>query len=324
MKDEANYFRLGLFVVIALALAAGALTTFGLGHFLKPKVFLETYIDGTAQGIDVGSPVKFRGVPVGNVSRIGFLYVDYPEVRREPKANYIVVVMRLEKEIFPAMFEADLPALLEQSIKAGLRVQIEPQGITGLNYMEIDYADPAQHKPLDVTWTPKHPYLPSAPGQLSSVLDSVNNIMRQLEQINITGISEEVMSLLESLNKTVNEADLPSVTRDARRMANTINSAVEQLDTAALSEDISLLSDDARALIEGIRSSNDDLQTILGNIEPATDINPDEVRAVIGNLRTITENLKTLSDRLQRDPSSLLWSRPPEPTETMGAPGKRR
>ena len=309
MNSDASHFRLGLFTAGALLLLTAMLAAFGLGHFFKPKIFLETYIDGTAQGIDTGSAVKFRGVTVGSVARTGFLYIEYPEAERKPTSNYVVIVMRIEKEILPGMFDEDIDELLRQSVEAGLRAQIEPQGITGINYIEIDYDDHQRDQELEVSWQPRHAYLPSAPGQLTSALDSINNIMRQLESINIKGISEEVMALLQSLNQTVEAADLAAVSNDARRMANTITEAVTELDTPELADDLEGLAAEARALVAEIQRSNDDLQSILANLEPASRLEPGEIRAILDNIETISVNFRVLSEELRRDPSRLIWSR---------------
>ena len=43
----------------------------------RPRIYIETYVDASVQGVDVGSPVKFRGVPIGRVSAIKFTFNEY-------------------------------------------------------------------------------------------------------------------------------------------------------------------------------------------------------------------------------------------------------
>ena len=99
--------------------------------------------------------------------------------------------MEIDREMFPGMFSENLTPMIEKNVEQGLRARIEPQGITGINYIEINYVkDPSQFPPLAVDWKPHYYYIPSAPGQLTNMLDSINNIMRQIEELNIGGMSK--------------------------------------------------------------------------------------------------------------------------------------
>lgn len=317
MRREANYFTIGLFIVAGFLLLAGALVTFGVGQLFKPKIYIETYVDGTVQGIDVGSPVKFRGVSVGKVTSVGFLFTEYPNMNDEGISNYVVLVLEIEKEIVPDMFHADIPELLDRAIKQGLCVKIEPQGITGMNYMEIDYEKFSRISDIKITWKPRHYFLPSAPGELTNLLDSVNNIMREVEELNLEGISDGTVALLENLNHAVTGAQLEKLSDEAQKLFATINTAVEQADVSKLSEE-------AQSLLIEISKSNAELKEILGNIEPASRLNADDIAASLANLRIISDNLRAVSGEVARDPSSMLFSRPPAPSKVMDPPNRKR
>ena len=69
MSDERRYYRLGLFVICAFLLAVATLLVFGSDVFSRPGPMLETYIDESVQGLDVGAPLKYRGVKIGRVDR---------------------------------------------------------------------------------------------------------------------------------------------------------------------------------------------------------------------------------------------------------------
>ena len=43
MSQKPSYFRIGLFVVVALAILAGGLIAFGAGQMFRPRVYVETY-----------------------------------------------------------------------------------------------------------------------------------------------------------------------------------------------------------------------------------------------------------------------------------------
>ncbi len=340
MKSDANYFRIGLFIIAGFLILAGALITFGVGQIFKPKIFIETYVDGTVQGIEIGSPVRFRGVSIGRVSEISFTFQEYPELDRSTRLNYVVLVMEIDREIFPGMFQTEnLGEILANNIERGLRVRIEPQGVTGLNYLEINYLDAAQFPAMQITWKPRNYYLPSAPGQLTNLLDSVNSIMKQVENLNVNGIGDGITELLDNLNRAVtgaqiqelsesaqslfnrfsvamDDARIPEVSADTRKLVNDLSQAVEDLKVQELSAD-------TRQLLVDVRKSNEELRQILANIEPASRVNGDDVAAALANLRLISDNLREASADLARDPSRLLFSRPPRPSSVMDPPSRK-
>jgi ABC-type transport system involved in resistance to organic solvents, ATPase component len=62
MARKANSKLIGGFVVGATALSIVGMIVFGGGQFLKPKENLILFFQGSLAGLDVGSPVTFRGV----------------------------------------------------------------------------------------------------------------------------------------------------------------------------------------------------------------------------------------------------------------------
>ena len=110
--------------------------------------------------------------------------------------------------------------MIEKNVAQGLRARIEPQGVTGINFIDINYVnDPNQFPPLAVDWKPHYYYIPSAPGQLTNMLDSINNIMRQVAGAKYrTGSPTRLTELLANLNKAVTGADITKVSADLQTL----------------------------------------------------------------------------------------------------------
>src|SRR5262250_1734339 len=70
LTTATNHWKLGLFVVVALLTMVAATFWLGSRAFRRKSVAVVSYFDESVQGLDVGSPVKFRGVTVGTVSDI--------------------------------------------------------------------------------------------------------------------------------------------------------------------------------------------------------------------------------------------------------------
>ena len=317
MSARPNFFRIGVFVAGGVALLVLALLVFGGGQMFSRKIEMETYVKGSVQGIDVGTPVKFRGVLIGKVTKIAFAFTEYHLQETDGLYNYVVLFMEINREVFPNMFTDDLTPLLAKSVEQGLRVRIEPQGITGLNYLDIDYFDPTRFPALWPPWKPEVYYVPSAPGELTSFLDSINAILREVEKLNINGISQTGTELLDNLNKAVVGAQVDKISGDLQTLIKDSNSVLQK---AKIPE----LSADATKLMAGLDASNRELQQILKNIEPATRLKPDEVRKIMNNLTATSANLEQLSAAVNQRPSLLLWGSPPNTPPPKPTPARKR
>jgi ABC-type transporter Mla subunit MlaD len=328
-----RYFLIGLFVVGGFAVLSLALIAFGAGQIFRPRIYVETYLDGTVQGVDVGSPVKFRGVQIGKVSQIGFSFNEYGDPSAENRYNYVIILMEIDRPMFPGMFSRDLTPMIERNVAEGLRARIEPLGITGMNYIELNYVrDAAQFPKLSFDWTPQHYYIPSAPGQLTSMLDSVNSIMADLKRLNVAELQNGLSTLLDNLNQAVGDAELNKVSADLQGLIAQIQQTVREANIDKVSADLQRLitdldrsvddakigevSQDLRKLIAGVDRSNADLQKMLRNLEPSTRLNAAEVRAILKNLAETTANLESFSASVRQRPSVLLWGSPPRPRAT--------
>jgi ABC-type transporter Mla subunit MlaD len=192
-------------------------------------------------------------------------------------------------------------------VAEGLRARIEPQGITGLNYIEINFVDPRRFPPLAIDWKPRAYYIPSAPGELTNFLDSINNIMREVEELNIGGMTQSGTELLENLNQSITDARIGQLSGDLQTLFVDLKAAV---DAAKLGD----LSADARRLIGQLESSNRELGRVLRNLEPATRLPPGEVQKLVSSLTQTARNLEEFSSEVRRRPSLLLWGTAPSPT----------
>ncbi len=113
METRANYAIVGFFTVFVIAAAFGFvywMAEYGRGG---PVAALTIKIPGSANGLSIGSPVRFNGIAVGTVRS---LVID----QDDPKFS-----------IANTEVQADAP--VTQSTKAVLEIQ----GLTGAAYIEL-------------------------------------------------------------------------------------------------------------------------------------------------------------------------------------------
>ena len=65
-----NQWKLGLFIALTVGMGIASLFWLAQGRFRRDTFSAVAYFNESVQGLDVGSPMKFRGVPVGVVSDI--------------------------------------------------------------------------------------------------------------------------------------------------------------------------------------------------------------------------------------------------------------
>ena len=74
MSKQANPAIVGGFVVGAVVLAIAGIMVFGGGKYFEKRLTYFLVFDGSVGGLNVGAPVKFRGVQVGEVTEVLALY----------------------------------------------------------------------------------------------------------------------------------------------------------------------------------------------------------------------------------------------------------
>jgi ABC-type transporter Mla subunit MlaD len=348
---RANYFKLGVFVIGAVACAVVILLVVGSGRWFTPKLTVETYFDESVQGLDIGSKLKYRGVVIGDVTRISFTYIKYQLDRPiAERARYVLV----EAEILPRLLggrshAGDITGTSNgvMEVDRGMRVRLAPQGITGTNYLEIDYVDPAGNPVLPIDWQPENIYIPSTRSTLTSFVNAASEIMDRLHNLDIEGTVANLNKLLLTTNERIESIDTKKLGEQTQRTLAQIESTVRSLDGKRIS-------DETVALIGELRKSNAELQALIANpalrkipedagaavaelrklladpklaasiahlertlsrLDRVTGGSETSLQATIDNLRQITENLRDLTENAKRYPSNVLFGEPPTPLE---------
>jgi MlaD protein len=350
MSLKANYFKLGLFVIGAVIAGVLLLIVIGSGRWFAPKLTIETYFNESVQGLDIGSKLKYRGVAIGEVTRIGFTYnryqLDKPMTQR---ARFILVEAQIEPKLLGgrvATGDLTSPDNAKLEVQRGLRIRLAPQGITGTSYLEIDYVDPPPLL-LEIDWVPDNVYIPSAKSTVSTFVNAAEEIIDRLRKIDI----ESTLTNLNRLMITGNER-LAAI--DTRSLSDRTVRVLGKAEAALDSVNAKKLSDDALALMGELRVSNAELRKLLAN--PALQKLPDDAGAAVArvkemvtdpklaraitnlertltradrivgggetdlavtmeNLRQITDNLRDLTEDAKRYPASLIFGAPPPPLE---------
>ena len=324
MDSRRAALRTGLFALGAVAALIGLIFLLS-GNAFRPGLPFETYFTESVQGLDVGSPVKFRGVTIGKVTDIGLVTAEYPPAQSvetlSPVYQQVVVRFRIDGR------KLGEHADVERAIAHGLRVQVAPQGITGLAYLELSFVDPAKHPVAAVPWTPRTPVIPSIPSTLTQVQDAVQGFLANARKINVnktikafnqlvqsldaemtTGDVHQALArandLLGSLQAQINQAKLPATTQAVRDAANGPNTRAL---LASLAQTSAALAKASAAMPKLLAQTSATVQ----NANQATANLNRQMLPILQNLQTASRNLAELSESLKHNPAILLRGAPP-------------
>ena len=71
MASHKLKFSVGLFVATGIGFALLAIIWLGMSRIFEKGQYFVTYFNESVQGLDMESPVKYRGVAIGRVQTIG-------------------------------------------------------------------------------------------------------------------------------------------------------------------------------------------------------------------------------------------------------------
>src|SRR5438477_6120294 len=242
--EKANYFKLGMFVIVGVAALVVLLLMFGAARWLTSSYTMETYFNESVQGLDIGSKVRYRGVVVGDVRKITFTYTRY-ELDKPPdqRKRYVLVETAVRPELVGATILDE--ERRQQEIARGLRVRLAAQGITGQMYLEADYVDPVANQPLPITWTPDNFYIPSSKSTATQLLSAAEALIDRLDKLNIEGTMGNINKLVTALTSQVEQFK-------AGELAKRANRVLDGIDNAHLDK----LGAEATQLVTELRKSN--------------------------------------------------------------------
>jgi len=159
----------------------------------------------SVRGLAPGAPVEFRGIPVGEVVAVS-AQIDAKTFEFSAPVTITLDATRLGVKIVDLAPGADLMSIrkemLETLIAHGVRAQLRTGNLlTGALYVAFDIFPNAPPATLD--WSQKPLQLPTIPGQLEAIEESVVNIIHKLDQVPFKGIGDDLQKAIADLDKTL-------------------------------------------------------------------------------------------------------------------------
>ena len=310
-NDSFQKIKIGLFVIGGLALLIAILFFLGMTDIFTNKATVQS-----VQGLTVGSAVKYRGVPIGNVTKISIRVTD----------KLVQVDMAVELEHFVSGGEkgqqrSDFRRFFQSELEQGMRCRLEYAGITGMRYIDFDYfATPGQTLPEPPAGMlePGTLYIPAVPSPFRDILKAIGTSLDRISRIRFEEISDGLERSLSELSGLLGDPALKStIVR--------INDAAENLELGSRTLSRVFSEERLNRLMTVLEEDLDNVNKLTGQLiretrdaklpesaaafrdaSNAISFSQDELANTLTKLNQTLDALTELADSLSADPSSIV------------------
>lgn len=311
-------FIIGLFVILSIGVLIGTIFWLGANEFFKPKSTYVTYFDGSIQGLEQGSPVKYLGVPIGNISNITIA----------PNGTLIEVEMKLDPKV---------------NITPEMRIKAEFSGIAGGKFLQIFNPEKGQFIPtIQLDFKPPHPVIHSAPSGIDEIAIAAKQVIENLMQVEFSRISYELTELLTNFNTLLKNPSINKSIENVELATRNFSTFFNQLDTTRVvdnfintSYNIANSADELLATVNDLRKKVEQVEIgtfldkvyydydttmktvnqTIRRISLRSDLLLLSLNSLIEDIRKTNQELRNALQTLQDDPSNIFLVRPPKKEE---------
>lgn len=314
-KSKNTSFAIGAFIVGALVLIFVALLFFSGGRLFSKKETVIMYFEGSVQGLQIGAPVKLKGVILGEITDIQIIF------QKDNKTIVNAVTADLVMKRINSKGATVKGEFFNEAIKNGMRAQLNFQSfLTGLLYVELDFYPESPVKLYGLHT--KYRELPTIATQFAE-------LSKSFAELDIKGMVSSVEEFAIELNKIIQSGEIQATIKSVNRAAtsiektsNNVNVQVTQLTKniektrTEIDKLLAELNTQTPEVAQALNKSLKDLSLSLDQINKTAasiDNNFSEDAPLINQLNTTLNDIsrsaqafRSLSETLEQQPESVL------------------
>jgi paraquat-inducible protein B len=295
----------GMFVLIAGGLVLGAIALWGSGRLLGREYHYVCLFPGSINGLTVGSPVKYRGVPIGVVRDMRIPYSTSTDVR-------VAVVIELQSQKLRARGgeSEPTPDVVRWLVERGLYAQLRSESIiTGQLYVALDI-HPGQPMVRHAEESPTHmleiPTLPSETEELQQMLSAA---AAELGRADLPRVAISATAAFEAITRLAGDVQLQRALTGASDATVAWARLADDLDRAIVP-----LTSTLNAAAQGTKSGANRLGDLLGELRAT--LAPDsplfvEAERTLQQVQRAAGAARGLFELLERTPNALVVGKRP-------------
>jgi phospholipid/cholesterol/gamma-HCH transport system substrate-binding protein len=294
---------LGLFVTIGIVLGVAAIIWVGASKYFEKGDRYVTFFNESVQGLQQDSAVKYRGVDVGRVEGI----------RVAPDNRLIEVVMKIR---------------LREEVEKNNVASLRAVGITGIVFIELDRRDPEEPDLSPrINFASEYPIIPSRPSQLRQIFSGIDEIVEKIKQVDLEGLSKSITHSAKAAEELLAGPRTQKVLANLESISVNLDQTMARVEKITAEGNLEGIVGETRAALVEARSliavTRDELKALrlaetaektnrlVDSLSRTSRTTARDLQVMSDNMKRSSETLERLVERLESNPSDLLFSKPP-------------
>ena len=306
MSSKANSIVVGAFVVGAVVLAIAGVLVLGSGKLFKRTTKAVCFFSGDVMGLNVGAPVKFKGVDVGSVAEVRILL---PKDSEEPSPEGVkgglgipvVIEIDNDKVMQEGATVAVDRARVKRLIDLGLRAQLVSQSfLTGLLLVQLDLEPDV---PPIFVLPPDSPLveIPTVPTGMQKIEAAAQDVVRKIEALDLDRLVNSATRALDSIDRVAQSPGLEKTLQLLPGTVSNVDGGVTDLRQLVVRAKGPFM-DSLQGTSESAKAT---LNTFRAWIAPEAPLSVD-VATALREMAGAAHSVRLLADSLERNPSALV------------------
>ncbi len=312
MSTHVNHWKVGAFVLSGFILTLVSIVVLGAQSLKKESVSYVTYFDESVQGLDIGSPVKFRGVTVGTVSGIDIA----PDKRHVKITNDLAL-----KDLDELGLSVGQGKSRKISVPADLRAQLASAGITGVKFIQIDFFVVKDNPPPELPFPVPDNYIPAAVSMMKNLEDAVVHAVDRMPEI-----ADAILHMVARVDVFMDAISAQKIPEGVAGTLVHLNQVLGTVQTAISGLQADKLSTEAQAVLANVNATIGKMNLVLARLDGdkgllasaqrasnsvgdvalnAKTLGP-EMEETLRDLQELIASLQNVATGLERDPDMLL------------------
>jgi paraquat-inducible protein B len=254
------------------------------------------FFSDSVRGLEVGAPVEFKGIRVGEVIDIDLQFdLDAVEFK-------IPVIVEIEPERVGWTPQGGLEnrSINKELMAKGLRAQLKTGNLlTGKLFIDLDFFPDAA--PVVAQTVDDMPVFPTVPAPIEAIAASLSGFMKRLDEFPLEAIGRDLQQTLEGVDRIVNSPDLRESLDSLKEILAEVKTLSESANAETLPRMNAALDQMDRTLLE-----------LNGAISADAPLRHD-LRQTLQELAGAGRALRELAEFLDRHPEALIRGKGNEP-----------
>lgn len=329
MVSKKSKTIIGFFVLGAIAIVCGIMIVLGTVSFSRNASYFSLYFNASLRGLTVGSSVYYNGVHVGKVVSMEIASSDNGMQFQTP----VIIELNSPKEqvgipddskLLQSMStESNIDLLIENGLRAKLSTSSFITGLLVIDLVMDHHAAPVDLKKL----TPYRGY-----PQIPTVESGIDSLLSSFSKIPIEAVSEQALTLLHTINTTLNEMQIANLSHNINELVTTLNTKLDPLldngnktiitansTMETVNSSLNQISGSLKTSLITLEQTLKNANSALKSIEQVADLGSDllddksatmqELGKTMEALRLAALSIAELAQELEKRPNSLIFGK---------------